>query len=118
MGRVSGSEHGARACHFCEGGRVLSGWGFGCGFAVPRLQSLAAPLASDQELLKRQGPLVIFSTVLTTTESPGIDCSSKAQPATPTWCLLVADASIAGLTGTFIQVFKLAHVASSAHTGQ
>ncbi|KAG5194808.1 hypothetical protein JEQ12_013084 [Ovis aries] len=60
----------------------------------------------DQELLKRQGPLVIFSTVLTTTESPGIDCSSKAQPATPTWCLLVAHASIAGLTGTFIQVFK------------
>lgn len=33
-------------------------------------------------------------------------CSSKAQPATPTWCLLVAHASIAGLTGTFIQVFK------------
>ncbi|XP_017900442.1 PREDICTED: ubiquitin carboxyl-terminal hydrolase 17-like protein 13 [Capra hircus] len=33
MGCVSGSEHGARACHFCEGGRVLSGWDFGCGFA-------------------------------------------------------------------------------------
>ena len=33
-------------------------------------------------------------------------CSSKSQPATPTRCLLVARAGIAGLTGTFIQVFK------------
>lgn len=40
-------------------------------------------------------------------------CSSKAQPATPTWCLLVARASIAGLTGTFIQVFKVEALQSS-----
>ena len=40
-------------------------------------------------------------------------CSSKAQPATPTRCLLVARASIAGLTGTFIQVFKAEALQSS-----
>ena len=33
MGCMSGPGHGPRASHFCEGGRVLSGWDFGCGFA-------------------------------------------------------------------------------------
>ena len=40
-------------------------------------------------------------------------CSSKAQPATPTWCLLVARTSFAGLTGTFIRVFKAEALQSS-----
>ena len=40
-------------------------------------------------------------------------CSSKAQPAAPTRCLLVARAGIAGLTGTFIQVFKAEALQSS-----
>lgn len=40
-------------------------------------------------------------------------CSCKAQLATPTGCLLVARASIAGLTRTFIQVFKAEALQSS-----